>query len=118
MAETQASSSRPRPAAIPTSTSGSFIRPTAPAFTPPRTAPASGSGSSGAPWRSVGQPRPSLSAVQAAQVGSPPAASGSFGRMPSASTSTPSQRGLSSGSKVFTPTKTPSTANVTRNPSG
>jgi len=107
MAETEASSSKPRPP-IPTSLSGS-IRPTASAFTPPKTGPTS----SGAPWRSIEQARPSLSAVQAAQVGSPPPSANSFpglGRSPA--TPAQSSQRLPSGSKVFTPTKTP--APVTR----
>jgi hypothetical protein len=107
MAETEASAPKPRPA-IPTSISGS-IRPSAASFTPPKAS------SAGAPWRAVDQVRPSLSAVQAAQVGSPPPTANSFpglGRSPA----TPAQASSSrqpSGSKVFTPTKIPS-ATITR----
>jgi hypothetical protein len=109
MAETEASSSKPRPP-IPASISGS-IRPNAPTFTPPK----SGS-SSGAPWRAVDTARPSLSAVQASQVGIPPPTGNSFpglGRSPATPAQGSSQRGSSSGSKVFTPTRTPA-ATITR----
>jgi hypothetical protein len=113
MAETQASAPKPRPPPAMIPGTRPDPSPSAAAFTPPRA-------SGGAPWRAVEVARPSLSAVQASQVSSPSVSSitpGSLPRTVSASATpqtTPAQRGLSSSSKVFTPTKIPSASSITR----